>query len=236
MTSEKHRQKEQRFSHIRRTKKLLRFLPRRATVHRYPFLKRFADAARKRFYLWSFRTKEAVPALYAGSILTFLPVYGIQIPLALLLAFTLKANLPILAGLQMVSNPLTVPFIYWMAYLIGDFLLHIFGNPEQAQEIVQTVGSGKLLKTGIYTVTATMLGGAIMGYFIGFTLSLVYRVIAARTARRYALLKGGGTPFPYAPQAKAPAGADASGPPPPETLTPNPESDKHEITSRPDPP
>ncbi|HCR37111.1 MAG TPA: hypothetical protein DIU37_03070, partial [Opitutae bacterium] len=54
-------EKQERYSRIRRVKKLLRPLPRRANIHRYPFIKWFANAAHKRPYLWSFRTKEVTP-------------------------------------------------------------------------------------------------------------------------------------------------------------------------------
>src|SRR5690606_15820056 len=39
-----------------RVKRVLRWMPRRATIHRYPILKWFAASARQRPYLWTFRT------------------------------------------------------------------------------------------------------------------------------------------------------------------------------------
>ena len=68
-----------------------------------------------------------MPAIYAGCILTLMPLFGIQLPLSLLLALVLRANLPILAGLQIVSNPITVIPIWFSAYQIGRHFLGVIG-------------------------------------------------------------------------------------------------------------
>ena len=56
--------KEIRFKRIRRLKKWMRPLPRRSNIHRYPVLKWFSKFAYERSYLWSFRSKTIVPALF----------------------------------------------------------------------------------------------------------------------------------------------------------------------------
>ena len=189
MIAEEDRLKEERFSRIRRLKRLLRPLPRRAMLHKYPILNMFAVAARKRAYLWSFRSSEAVPALYAGCILTFMPLYGMQIPLALCAAIIFRANLPILAGLQLISNPLTLPFIYGLAYLTGDFFLSIFGGSNETIEFASNVEESNLLLKSIRNVSAMVGGGMIIGYFTGFISSIVYRIMAKRAAQTYENLK-----------------------------------------------
>ena len=189
MIAEEAKLKEARFSRIRRLKRLLRPLPRRATLHKYPILNMFTVAARKRAYLWSFRSSEAVPALYAGCILTFMPLYGMQIPLAFFAAIIFRANLPILAGLQLISNPLTLPFIYWLAYQTGVFFLSIFGSSSQALEITTSIEQSNLLIKSIRNVSAMVGGGMIIGYFSGFISSIVYRIMAKRAAQTYENLK-----------------------------------------------
>ena len=108
MTVEESELNQTKWRRMRRVKKWLRPLPRSTNIHSYRILKFFAVAARKRTNIWSFRVENAVPAIYAGSILTLMPLYGIQIPSAFLLALLLRANLPIPLGLQVVSNPLTI--------------------------------------------------------------------------------------------------------------------------------
>ena len=68
--------RKQKRIRIRRAKQLLRPLPRKATLHRWPALKWFADTARKRPYLCSFRILEVSLALYLGFAIVFLPIVG----------------------------------------------------------------------------------------------------------------------------------------------------------------
>ena len=153
-----------RHARIRRVKQLLRWMPRRANVDRYPVLKWFAAAARKRPYLWSFKTSSCTPAFYFGSIITFLPLVGIQIPLAFLGALACRANLPITIALQAISNPLTVPFLYPMYFLLGRRVIRFFGLGEDVNPVFGAMH-------------ATFLGGAIIGLTVGIVLDLIYRLL-----------------------------------------------------------
>ncbi|MEM8550530.1 MAG: DUF2062 domain-containing protein, partial [Verrucomicrobiota bacterium] len=129
MTSDEwyERLKQKRHERIRRVKRLLRPLPRRATVHRYPFLKWFAETARKRSYLWSFRRQHVIPTFYVGCILSLMPIYGVQIPFALALALVLRFNLMFMVGTQLLTNPLTFVPLYTAACFIGLQVLYLFG-------------------------------------------------------------------------------------------------------------
>lgn len=177
---------------IRRVKRWLRPLPRRATIHRYPVLGWFAQTARKRIYLWSFRTEQAVPALYAGCILSLLPIYGIQLPLAFVLAILLRANLPILAGLQLITNPFTVIPIWFTLYQIGRqalSLIAIDASPLRRAEVSILIDNFNTGEWGtnfdrlLSVFGTTTLGGLIIGIFFGVVSATLYRVIAKRTAR-----------------------------------------------------
>ena len=171
---------------ISRVKKWLRPLPRRTNIHSYPILRFFAEAARKRTYIWSFRVENAVPAIYAGSILTLMPLYGIQIPSAFLLALLLRANLPILVGLQVVSNPLTILPIWFADYQIGQMILSVIGlrvDPLNREEV------RLLLDNLAATFSVTSLAAIVMGIFFGLIASFTYRIVANRTAASYALLR-----------------------------------------------
>lgn len=163
-------------------KKIFRYAPRKATIHRYPGLRFFANSARKRSYLWSFRVGEVVPALYAGWILTLMPVMGIQILLALALALLLRANLMVLVGLQMLSNPLTIGIIWPFNYKVGRMLMSIFEKSNNASQVdetlVQATGSSELTSKGIAALhgfAAICIGALVMGYILGFISSWIYR-------------------------------------------------------------
>jgi hypothetical protein len=127
-----------------------------------------------------------------------MPMYGIQVPTALLLALLLRANLPILVGLQVVSNPLTVWPIWLADYQIGRAIIAVIGvevpplNKEELRIMLDNFVNGdwgnkfENLST-VFTVTS--LGAIVMGLFFGVVGSLVYRIVANRTAASYALLR-----------------------------------------------
>ncbi len=195
-----------RFARIRRLKRLLRFMPRRATLHRYPVLKWFAASARKRAYLWSFRVSEVVPAFYMGWVLTLLPLYGLQILLAFVFALMLRANLMIMVALQLVSNPLTVVPLWYLDFLIGRPILELFLGPlpidfgyllraasaaglgfiETFQFVLSETrahGAGAVTRFMVRLVLSTALGAVILGLVLGFLSATAYRWLAWRTER-----------------------------------------------------
>lgn len=187
MTADEKRIRERYLRHLRRTKWWLRRLPRKAHLHRYPVLKWFATAARKRAYLWSLRPEAIVPALYAGFLITFQPIIGIQIPLALVLALILRANLPVMLALQLLSTPLTVPFLYPFQYYLGMEILHLFADHGELREatleaIRHTPGRFSGFADAYRAIS---LGGAMLGWICGATCAILYRVFSARTVQAF---------------------------------------------------
>jgi hypothetical protein len=201
--SEDPRLRERRFGRIRRVKRLLRPLPRRSNIRRYPVLKWFSGTALRRMYLWSFRRPEVIPALYAGWVIALVPLYGLQLILAFLAALVLRANLVVLAGLQLVSNPLTVLPLWYLNYLVGNVFLNLFfgHSPvrygklfEEAKEkghnfyetlrflVQETRADGVNLILDLFgrLFGGTFLGGILLGLLAGFVSSVVYRLLLRR--------------------------------------------------------
>jgi uncharacterized protein (DUF2062 family) len=127
MSPEKHIAREERFARLRRLKQFLRFMPRRAMLHKYPVIGRFAAVARRRAYLWSFKPAHIRPALYAGSILSLLPVMGVQLPLAFILSLLLRGNFMVMGGLQFITNPFTAAPIYYATHQLGKYVISVSG-------------------------------------------------------------------------------------------------------------
>jgi uncharacterized protein (DUF2062 family) len=197
LTKETEQLFEEKRRRIRRIKRWLRPLPRRSNLHRYPVLSWFKKTARKRIYLWSFRPEHAAPALQFGCILTLLPIYGLQLPLAFLLALLLRGNLPIFAGLQLISNPFTVLPIWYALYQIGRQTLSIFNietmrlGKDTIAVLIQSFTSwewGDNFESLITVFGITSLGALIVGTFFGVISSFIYRIIANRMSASYALL------------------------------------------------
>lgn len=203
MNDEEHRIREKRFARIRRVKRLLRPLPRRANIHRYPVLSWFAAAARKRDFLWSFRRAAVIPAFYAGWVLTLLPLYGLQIALAFLVALLFRANLMIMVGLQVVSNPITVLPLWYLNYRVGNFFLNIFFGESPVRygqllgeasdlglsfretfgfilERTREAGVNVILDLAGRLVGATFLGGLLIGLVAAFVSCWIYRTVLER--------------------------------------------------------
>lgn len=133
----------------KRIRSWLKPLPRKANVRRYPIIKWFADFAHRRPYLWSFKNAPVVRAIYIGSLLAFMPSYGIQILLAFGAALLGRANLTVLIGIQMLNNPLTIGPIYLATYNFGTQLTDFW--PIETQQ------------PALAAAQALIIGGAVLG-------------------------------------------------------------------------
>lgn len=177
---------------------MLKFMPRRAVMHKYPLVGRFAEMARKRAYLWSMKPAHMRPAIYAGSILSLMPVMGAQIPIALVLAVLLRANFMVLGGLQFITNPFTVAPIYLATYQLGSYVIRTAGfgeappsaNPHEPvlpltehigpapvadpHEPDQPKAPGRVRRVAT-AINALFLGGVIAGGALGLLLDILYR-------------------------------------------------------------
>lgn len=72
--------------------------------------------------LWHINRYSASMAFFVGLFLAFAPLPG-QIPLAALGAVLLRCNLPIAVSLVCITNPLTAPAIFYLAYQVGALLI-----------------------------------------------------------------------------------------------------------------
>lgn len=149
----------------RRLRKLLRPLPRRANVRRYPVIKWFARQASSRPYLWSFRRENVLPALYVGGVVSLLPLYGIQLVVALGVAILFRANLTLTVALQFITNPLTIVPIYGFTAWVGTRLMH-------------ALAIGEHLPVPAFYANALMIGGVVVGLGVALLCDIAWRILA----------------------------------------------------------
>ncbi|MCE3004070.1 MAG: DUF2062 domain-containing protein [Xanthomonadaceae bacterium] len=163
-----HREHRLRLARVRR---LLRPLPRRATLRRWPILGRFADAAKARSWLWSFKVAHVAPALYIGAVCGLLPMPG-QVPLGFVLALLLRANLPVVVALCFASNPLTMVPLFTACYVTGHWILDLLVPGEKAfrlSEGLAAMAQGEF--GGAWDIlAATFLGAVVVGLAAGAVL------------------------------------------------------------------
>ncbi|MFV8817367.1 DUF2062 domain-containing protein [Haliea sp. E17] len=128
--------------------------------------------------LWHINRYSAAMAFFVGLFVAFMPIPG-QMVLAAALALLLSCNLPISVGLVWITNPLTMPAIYYLAYRLGaailrhpvkfvHFDLSIHWLTHQLSEIWQPFLLGCLLM-GLFFGS--------MGYFI---INLLWRIRVKR--------------------------------------------------------
>lgn len=78
--------------------------------------------------LWGVRRRNVVPAFALGLFLVFMPLPGHTL-IASLLAILLRIHLPVAALTTLISNPLTMGPIYYLAYRVGQRVLDLPPQP-----------------------------------------------------------------------------------------------------------
>lgn len=175
---ERHRSEyRERLSRMRR---LLRVLPRRANLGRYPVIKWFGAAARSRPWLWTFQRGSVLRAIYIGSVLALLPLMGVQLPIAFVLALLLRFNFPLAAALQFITNPFTMVPVYGFTYLVGHWCMHRIGGGEGSYDPAAAL---ELIEQGAFAAAAgdvllsLVVGGVIVGLAVGLVVDLGWRFL-----------------------------------------------------------
>ncbi len=86
--------------------------------------------------LWHLNRRSVALAFAVGFFTMYLPIPG-QMVVAAALAFLVGANLPISVVLVWITNPLTMPGMFYLAYKVGAFVL---GTTNEISPDVFTLG------------------------------------------------------------------------------------------------
>lgn len=109
-------------------KKLKKILPTHEKIKAQRFLKIFGKFIHKK-EIWSLSRKKVVAGVFIGIFVACLPM-PLQMILATFLAIIFNANLPISFLLIFISNPITMPPLFYLEYQIGNLLI----KPENIVE------------------------------------------------------------------------------------------------------
>lgn len=137
-------------------KTLQKWMPHPDRIRRQPSLQRFGHWLHEPG-LWHLNRRSVARAFAIGLFIAMLPIPG-QMVAAALLAIHLTANLPIAVSLVWLTNPLTMPLIFYGSYWLGARLI---GNSVIAFETLQSKGWATGLLLDIYW--PLLLGGVIIG-------------------------------------------------------------------------
>lgn len=128
--------------------------------------------------LWHLNRRSVASAFAVGLFFAWWPV-PMQMVLAAGGAILVRANLPISAGLVWITNPLTMPPMFYFAYLVGT---KIVGAPQRA---FQFEASTTWLLSELHLIWKPFLAGC----FSLAVISSLLGYISIGLAWRYSILK-----------------------------------------------
>lgn len=132
--------------------------------------------------LWHLNRRSAAGAFGIGLFFAFWPV-PFQMWLAAAVAIPLRVNLPLAVATVWLTNPFTMPPIFYGAYLVG---VKVLGAPEQqfsfqlswqwVLESVETIGPAFLLGCAICSVFFGLLGYFSLNYIWRWSVIKAWRL------------------------------------------------------------
>lgn len=132
--------------------------------------------------LWQMNRNSLGRAVYVGVLAAFLPIPG-QMPVALVGALLVRANVPMAIALTWITNPITAIPVFWLAYCLGAFLL---GEPllgigvmgDFLKDLALWVSSGgnhEFSVDNVFSWHAFALGLVLSAIATSITLGLAFR-------------------------------------------------------------
>jgi len=118
-----------------------------------------------------------------GIFVSTLPIIPLQTIVAIALAFLVRGSKPAAALGTWLSNPLTIPLVYYANYKVGCILL----GYENTLESIAFDSFTQLMELGLEVTWAMLVGGAVIGavlaavsYFVTFR---IFRTIRGRAGQ-----------------------------------------------------
>lgn len=91
--------------------------------------------------LWHINRYSASMAFFVGLFVAFIPTPG-QSLIAAVFAVLLRCNLPLSVGLVFLTNPVTMPPVYYLAYKIGALIINVPVSDLEFELSFQWLGTG----------------------------------------------------------------------------------------------
>lgn len=180
-------------------KRLRRHLPTREAMEANRWLRPFAHTLASPL-VWRFNRRGVARGVALGLFAAFaIPIA--QTPFAAAFALGLRANLPVAALSTLVTNPITFPLVYVLAYQVGGSFLHLRAQADR----LLSAGDNPVDRafTSAFQMAGTTYLGliifAVLGAAIGYALThgawrlwVSRRWSRRRQMRRGAMLEAGG--------------------------------------------
>ena len=140
-----------------------RFLPNHETIKRQKALKIFGNVLYNP-NLWSLNRRSAAGAFAVGLFMAFVPLPS-QMIMAAGLAILCSVNLPLSIALVWISNPVTMPVLFYGAYKIGAWVMstpaqhfHFELSWDFITSQMSTIGPPFLLGCAICAIVSALVG------------------------------------------------------------------------------
>ena len=148
-------------------KTIKRFLPSVDSVKQNKHMQVFGHRLHDNS-LWHLNRRSARGAFAVGLFMAWVPV-PFQMVLAAAAAIILRVNLPLSVALVWITNPLTMPALFYFAYTVGSFVLQrpIMGDLQDfswdwLMSVISTIGQSFLLGCIILGVIFSLMGYTII--------------------------------------------------------------------------
>jgi len=105
-----------------------KYFPDRDTIKNHKNLQVFGSLLHDQ-NLWHLNRRSFAGALAVGLFVAFIPL-PTQMIIAAAVAIVLRVNLPVSVATVWITNPITMPPMFYAAYWIGSLLLNIPPDPE----------------------------------------------------------------------------------------------------------
>jgi len=153
-----------------------RFSPSPETLKAHPHLRHFGQALQNP-NLWHLNRRSAAGAVAVGLFCAWIPI-PFQMLLAAIVAMIFTVNLPLSVALVWVSNPITMPPLFYGAYRLGAFILqekvvefHFQLSFTWLAQIFETIAPSLLLGCVIMGITSAILGYGLLRLFWRFNIT-----------------------------------------------------------------
>lgn len=167
---------------------LQRYLPRPETLrgrHSFGLPQRLVGDP----MLWALSRRSVANAVSVGLFSALLPI-PFQMALAALGAYWWRANLPLAVSLVWITNPLTMPLIYYGNYRVGTWLLDITPRTAPAKLSTQWIAEriADILPALLLGSLVVALAAALLG---NVSIRLIWRWQVSRSWHKRALKRRG---------------------------------------------
>ncbi len=163
-----------------------KYIPTPEKVKNNPSLK-FLSPLFSRSWLWHLNRRSVAKACFVGIFVAFIPM-PMQMALAAILAVFANANIPVSVALVWISNPVTMPPMFYATYRFGVWLLNMQEQPFEFELSFEWIlqGLGNLwlpLYLGSLTVGLILAIVAFFGVRIFWRISVIKRWQQRQQAR-----------------------------------------------------